>query len=117
MVNLKNKKLDLIFHALADSTRRDILHRLGSEEQGISDLAEHYSMTLAAVSKHVKVLERAALVHTEKRGRTHVCTANSGAIETASLVLRHYQKFWEDQLDTLENYFAATAEKERKDKQ
>lgn len=96
--------LDLAFHALSDRTRRDILKRLVMGEMGISQLSSTYDMTLAAVSKHVKVLEKAGLVTTSKEGRVHRCVMRFEPLEAASAQIEFYTRFWQNQLDNMDQY-------------
>ena len=104
MVNNNSKSIDLIFHALSDSTRRDMLLRIAEREHTITELAEPFSMSMPAVCKHVKVLESAGLLVREKDGRIHRCTMNVKPLNVAMSVIQHYQKFWSDQLDSLEEF-------------
>jgi len=90
--------LDLVFHALSDRTRRDILKRLALEDMGIGQLSSTYDMTLAAVSKHVKVLEKAGLVTTSKQGRVHRCVMRFEPLEAASAQIAFYTRFWLDEM-------------------
>jgi DNA-binding transcriptional ArsR family regulator len=85
---------DLIFHALADATRRDILSRVIRHEQSVSALAQHYPMSFAAVQKHVAVLERAALVTKQRRGREQVVHADLAAVRRAARLLDAYEELW-----------------------
>lgn len=102
MVELEAAKLDDIFHALADPTRRSMIAALAQGEQTVGQLAAPLDMSLAAASKHVKALERANLIGREIRWRTHVCKLNPGALSTAYAWLGHYERFWNDRLDVLE---------------
>jgi DNA-binding transcriptional ArsR family regulator len=95
-------QLDAVFHALGDPTRRMMLHRLMQGEQTVGQLAEPFSMSLAAASKHIKVLECAGLISRKVSGRTHVCHLNAGPLRTADEWLRHYESFWHTRLDRLE---------------
>jgi DNA-binding transcriptional ArsR family regulator len=106
MVNLSSARVDRVFHALADSTRREMLDVLSRGDATVSELAKPFDMSLAAVSKHVKVLSAAELVRVEKRGRSSVCTLRPRALGTASKVLEHYQTFWARRLDALEVHLA-----------
>jgi DNA-binding transcriptional ArsR family regulator len=85
---------DRIFHALADSTRRDILERAIDREQSVSALARNYSMSFAAVQKHVAVLERAALVTKRRSGREQLVQANASTLRTAVRLLEAYEQLW-----------------------
>ena len=81
MVEQQAEQIDAIFHALSDSTRRSMLRRLAREELNISELAEPYELTFAAISKHLKVLESAQFVEKTKDGRTFRCRANLGPLD------------------------------------
>ena len=85
---------DRIFQALGAATRRDILVRTIREEQSVSALARHYEMSFAAVQKHVAVLERAALVTKERRGREQIVSAQSATLRKAAALLDAYEQMW-----------------------
>ena len=102
MVEEKTHELDAVFHALGDATRRRMLRRLAGGEQTVGQLAEPFAMSLAAASKHIKVLEGAGLIRREVRGRTHICHLEAGPLGTADAWLRHYEAFWNTRLDRLE---------------
>ncbi|EON90892.1 ArsR family transcriptional regulator [Marinobacter lipolyticus SM19] len=102
MVELNEQQLNSIFHALGDTTRRRILHELSDGERSVSELAAPFEMSLAAASKHIKVLENAGLIRREVRGRTHVCYLEPGPLASAHEWLNFYQGFWNDRLDVLE---------------
>jgi DNA-binding transcriptional ArsR family regulator len=104
MVNSSPKSIDLIFHALSDSTRRAMLLRIAEREHTITELAGPLQMSMPAVCKHVRVLESAGLLVREKDGRIHRCTMNVKPLNVAMNVIQHYQKFWGDQLDALEDF-------------
>lgn len=104
MVKHKAQILDRTFHALADSTRRDILLRLGGTDKTVSEIARPYDISLAAVSKHLKVLEKAGLIHKEKEGRKYRCRMNPDPLIPADLLIKKYRSFWEDRLDELEDF-------------
>ena len=84
----------LIFHALADATRRDIVARVVQREQSVSMLAASYAMSFAAVQKHVAVLERASLVTKERRGREQIVRGNVETVRKATRLLQHYEDLW-----------------------
>ncbi|WP_028969562.1 ArsR/SmtB family transcription factor [Sphingomonas sp. URHD0057] len=109
-----DNRLDTVFHALADPTRRGMLAQLALGETSIGDLAEPYRMTLAGASKHVKVLESAGLVARKKMGRTHWCSLNAKPLEEAERWLRQWEKFWTVRLDRLEAAIDAGKHKEKK---
>ena len=102
MVELDSSRLDAVFHALGDATRRRMLRELAEGERSVGQLAEPFAMSLAAASKHIKALEGAGLIRREVRGRTHVCHLDPGPLASADEWLRHYERFWTDRLDTLE---------------
>ena len=102
MVELDSPRLDAVFHALGDATRRKMLRDLSDGERTVGQLAQPFAMSLAAASKHIKALEGAGLIRREVRGRTHVCRLEPGPLATAEQWLRHYERFWTDRLDTLD---------------
>jgi DNA-binding transcriptional ArsR family regulator len=97
--------MDAVFHALAHGARRDMLGRLAAGELTVGELAEPLEMSLAAASKHVKVLERAGLVQRTVTGRRHVCRLEPGPLASASAWLRFYERHWEERLDALADHF------------
>ncbi|WP_308365980.1 MULTISPECIES: metalloregulator ArsR/SmtB family transcription factor [unclassified Microbulbifer] len=102
MVNNRSEQLDAVFRALADPTRRAILRSLADGPGTVSELAEPFEMSLVAASKHIRVLERAGLVRREVRGRTHTCHLDARPMHGGMEWLRHYEQFWNRQLDGLE---------------
>jgi DNA-binding transcriptional ArsR family regulator len=94
--------LDQVFHALADSTRRAILREITRGERSVGELAQPYSMSLAAVSKHLDVLERASLIHRRRSGSHRFVRLNPRPLATAQGWLAFYEKFWTDNLDRLQ---------------
>ena len=102
MVELEALQLSHIFHALSDATRRRMLLELASGERTVGQLAEPFSMSLAAASKHIKVLESARLIHREVRGRAHFCRLDPGPLESAHEWLSFYERFWTVRLDVLD---------------
>ena len=101
MVEFDSPRLDAVFHALGDGTRRKMLRELAQGERTVGQLAQPFAMSLAAASKHIKALEGAGLIQREVRGRTHVCRLDPGPLASAEQWLRHYERFWTDRLDTL----------------
>ena len=102
MVELQTPQMNSVFHALGDATRRQMLRDLAARERTVSELAEPYAMSLAAASKHIKVLEHAGLIRREVRGRTHVCRLDPGPLASAHEWLGFYERFWTSRLDELE---------------
>jgi DNA-binding transcriptional ArsR family regulator len=94
--------LDLVFQALADATRRDILKRLSRAEHTISELARPYKMTLAAIAKHVSVLERAGFVIKERSGKEKLARIVPATFRAAETHLSEYEKLWTARFDALE---------------
>lgn len=107
MVEYDSHTLDTIFHALGDATRRAMLGELAAGERTVGELAEPFAISLAAVSKHIKVLESAGLVRRDVRGRTHVCSLDPVPLMTADQWLGVYRRFWTGRLDTLERILRA----------
>ena len=102
MVEYKTSQLDTVFHALGDATRRRMLAQLAKGECSVGELAEPFSMSLAAASKHIKSLESAGLITREVKGRTHTCRLNAGPLASAHDWLNFYEKFWTSRFDVLE---------------
>ena len=102
MVELQAAELTHIFHALSDSTRRRMLLELASGERTVGQLAQPFAMSLAAASKHIKVLESAGLIQREVRGRSHMCRLDPGPLESAHAWLNFYERFWTARLDVLD---------------
>lgn len=99
-----------IFHALGDETRRAMLRHLAHGERTVGELAEPHPMTLAAASKHIRVLERAGLIRREVRWRTHICRLEAAPLQRAMDELAFYERFWTERLDTLERLLAEDTE-------
>jgi DNA-binding transcriptional ArsR family regulator len=104
MVEYDSELLDKTFGALADPTRRRILAQLSEGEICVTDLARPHAMSLAAVSKHVIVLERAGLVKRRKDGRVHSLALDAKPMEEAQAWLDRYRQFWTANLDGFEKY-------------
>ena len=102
MVELATPELDSVFHALGDFTRRRMLRDLADGDRTVSQLAEPFEMSLAAASKHIKVLENAGMIRREVRGRTHLCRLEPGPLASAQRWLSFYERFWTGRLDALE---------------
>ena len=107
MVELSEHPLDTIFHALGDQTRRRMLAALSKGELSVGELAEPFAMSLAAASKHIKVLETAGLIRREVKGRTHLCRLEPGPLAGAHQWLSDYEHFWAGRLDVLERLLRA----------
>ncbi|HEX4775073.1 MAG TPA: metalloregulator ArsR/SmtB family transcription factor [Candidatus Saccharimonadales bacterium] len=94
--------LDTVFGSLADPTRRDILRRVAGREQSVGQIAQHYDLTFAAISKHLKVLEKARLIIKRRRGKEQIVALSPGALADADAYLQQYRELWESRLDKLE---------------
>lgn len=97
-----NVQLDLVFGSLADPTRRDIFQRVTGSEQTISEIAEHYKMSFAAVSKHLKILEKAKLISKRKKGRQQLVIAQPATLKTIEDYLNEHERLWNQRFDALE---------------
>ncbi|MFZ0767894.1 MAG: metalloregulator ArsR/SmtB family transcription factor [Acidimicrobiales bacterium] len=105
------RKADRVFHALADTTRRDILARTMRGENSVSTLASCYPMSFAAVQKHVAVLERAELVTKQRRGREQLVRGNTAAIEYAMKLLERFEHEWRERLDRFDEVLSDSIRK------
>jgi DNA-binding transcriptional ArsR family regulator len=94
--------LDSIFSSLADPTRRDILRRLITQELSISELAKPYDITFAAVSKHLKVLERAQLIIKKRRGKEQMVQVSPLALKDAADYLESYRLLWDERFQSID---------------
>ena len=103
MVESSTYSLDLIFQALADPTRRRILGRVCRRPLTVNDIAKPFAMSLAAVSKHLKILDRARLIGREKRGSFSYVSLNPEALKNADQWIAAYEVFWNDKLETLKH--------------
>lgn len=112
MVNQLFPTLDKIFAALADPTRRAILSRLSQGAATVNELATPFSISLPAISKHLRVLEDAGLLRKERQGRYNYCHLNAAPLKEATSWLMNYEQFWEGQFDALANYLKTVDEEE-----
>lgn len=108
-------RLSATYAALADPTRRAILARLTTGEASVTELAEPFAMTLPAVSKHLKVLERAGLIARGRKAQWRPCRLEAGPLKDAADWLDHYRRFWDASLDRLDDYLAELQSGERED--
>lgn len=98
-----NSNLDHVFFALSDGTRRAILARLTEGSSTIGELARPFEMSSPAISKHMKILEKAGLIKRRISGRQHYCTLATGALKTAEDWINFHRRFWESRLDSLQD--------------
>ena len=103
-------RLDAVFHALGDRTRRALLARLASRPARITELARPFDMSLPAVSRHIRVLESAGLIARSVDGRVHQCSLAAAPMKTAEAWLDRYRRFWEGSLDALARLVEAQGE-------
>jgi DNA-binding transcriptional ArsR family regulator len=117
MVKCSSRMLDRTFSALADPTRRRILEHLAHGDRCVTDLAKPYSMSLPAVSKHLRVLERAGLVRRRRDGRVHRLKLEARPMQEAQKWIEEYRRFWEESFDRLDEYLKQLQAKEKKHEQ
>jgi DNA-binding transcriptional ArsR family regulator len=103
-------RLDQLFGALADATRRDILARVMDADASVSELAERYAMSFAAVQKHVAVLERAQLVTKRRDGRAQRVAGNPDAVRRANRLLAQFEQLWEARVGRLDELLAPSSQ-------
>ncbi len=108
-------KLSATFGALADPTRREILARLSRRQMSVTELAEPFDMTMPAVSKHLKVLERAGLIERSREAQWRPCKLNAQPLKEVSDWVERYRKQWEESFDRLEDYLKELQSKEKTD--
>ena len=114
MVEYSSRVLDRTFGALADPTRRRILAQLAKGDGCVTDLARPHAMSLAAVSKHLIVLEKAGLVKRQRNGRVHSIALEARPMKEAQAWIDRYRKFWEGNLDQFEKYLEKLQTEENK---
>ncbi len=102
MVEYQDARLDAVFRALGDGTRRQMLRTLAGGERTVSELAAPFAISLAAASKHIRALERAGLTHRSVAGRTHRMFLSAGPLRDAYAWLGPYERHWSQRLDVLE---------------
>ena len=110
MVNQQQDELSSAFHALADPTRRAILARLAEGEAPVGELARPFAMSAPAITKHLKVLERAGLIRRRVEGRVHHCRLEAGPLTHAQGWIEENRAIWERQFDRLARYLERTAD-------
>lgn len=113
---MQTDQLSSTFAALADPTRRAILGKLTRGEKSVSELAKPFKMSLPAVSKHLKVLERAGLIERSRDAQWRPCRLKPRRLKAASEWLNGYRQFWEQSLDRLEEYLQELQERENDDR-
>lgn len=111
---LTGEKLDVLFHVLADPTRRDILRRCAAGEPSVSRLADAYPMSFAAVQKHVAVMERAGLVTKERRGREQLVRTDGAAVDRVRQALDELEMTWRGRVERMSELLTEDTEPEAK---
>lgn len=106
--------LSTTFSALADPTRRAILARLASGQCSVTELAEPFDMSMPAISKHLKVLEKAGLIARGREAQWRPCRLDARPLEEVAAWVEHYRRFWEESLDRLDAYLRELQKKEKK---
>ena len=101
---MQSDRLDLVFGALSDPTRRGILEQLSRGETNVSTLAAPYRISQPAVSKHLRVLEHAGLIRRTRHGREHHIRVDPGPVEEARNWIGHYARYWKKQFDAVDTY-------------
>jgi DNA-binding transcriptional ArsR family regulator len=114
MQNAKTRVLDAVFGAVADSTRRSILDRLRGGALTVTEIAEPYPMSLNAVSKHIKTLEKAGLIRREIKGREHSCRLDAERFEYAMNWMSYHTRFWSERMNALEKHLIEKLKREGK---
>ena len=104
MGEYQSTKLDGVFNALCDPTRRAILARLTDQDARVTDIAGDFPISLNSISKHIRMLERAGLLRRSIVGRDHVLSLNAAPLADAQAWIEHYRRFWEGRLAALESY-------------
>ncbi len=109
-----SRNLDATFAALADPTRRAILARLADGEVSVTDLAAPFDMSLPAISKHLKVLERAGLIIRGRDAQWRPCRLDARPLREVAAYVERYRRFWEDSFDRLDDYLKTLQRKDKK---
>jgi DNA-binding transcriptional ArsR family regulator len=107
-----DQRLDVLFTALSDRTRRDIVARLSAGEATVKELAAPYDMTMQAVSQHIRVLERSGLISQGRHRQTRPCRLEPAALEAALSWIEESRRTWSDRMDRLESHLARVQEDE-----
>lgn len=114
MVNYSTRRLDRTFAALADPTRRQIVAHLARGERNVGELARPHAMSLPAISKHLRVLEKAGLLRRRRFGRVHTMQLQTKPLNEATAWIEYHRKFWEGSLDRLSSYLAKAPQAPKK---
>jgi DNA-binding transcriptional ArsR family regulator len=109
---IEDERLDAVFTALGDRTRRDIVARLGAGEATVKELAEPYDMTMQAVSQHIRVLERSGLISRGRHRQTRPCRLEPETLEAALSWIEESRRTWSERMDRLETHLARVQERD-----
>jgi len=104
MVTTSQARQNVVFRAVADKTRRDILRLLRTGEQSVGEIAANFDQSRPAISKHLRVLRSAGLIVTHERGAARICELNAGPLRAIETWLRDYKAFWSDSMRNLKRY-------------
>jgi DNA-binding transcriptional ArsR family regulator len=107
-------RLDNVFNALSDPTRRAILARLTDTDARVTDIAAEFPISLNSISKHIRMLERAGLVRRSIAGREHLLSLDAAPLSEAAMWIEHYRRFWEGRLAALEAFVTKQQKRKRK---
>ena len=110
---MQSRRLDVTFSALADPTRRAILARLAKGEASVTELARPFDVTLPAISKHLKVLERAGLIERGREAQWRPCRLKAAPLKDAAAWVDRYRRFWEERFDRLDEYLTEIQKDEK----
>jgi|SRR3954463_6928812 DNA-binding transcriptional ArsR family regulator len=113
MGEYQSARLDQVFNALCDPTRRAILARLTDSDARVTEIAADFPISLNSISKHIRMLERAGLLRRAVNGRDHVLSLNAEPLADASAWIDHYRRFWESRLAALEDYVTSKKRKRK----
>ncbi len=111
-----NDRLSQTFGALADPTRRAILARLASGEASVTELAQPFAMSMPAISKHLKVLQRAGLIARGREAQWRPCRLQAGPLQDVAGWVEHYRRFWQESFDRLDDYLREMKKQDSKNK-
>ena len=114
VISIDDERLDAVFAALADRTRRDIVARLSEGEATVTELAAPHAMSLQAVSQHIGVLERCGLVSRSRHRQTRPCRLEPQALETATSWIEESRRVWAERMDRLESHLARLQDGEQR---
>jgi DNA-binding transcriptional ArsR family regulator len=113
VVECSGEALDRVYSALSNSSRRELIEQLAKSPARVTDLSERFDMSLAGVSKHIRVLQEAGVVHRNVHGREHVLSLEPAPLAGAAGWLDGYRRFWEDRLDLLDRGLRESTRKRR----